>query len=168
MKTERKQKVQVLALIIAILIPLIIGGVSAILTAKDMSIYETMNKPALAPPSWLFPIAWTILYVLMGLASYYIFTSFAETSKKWIALAFYFAQLVLNFFWTPIFFTYSLYLIAFIVLIVMWVLILICVILFFKIKPIAGLLMCPLLLWTTFAAYLNFSYYIMSITPMPL
>ena len=168
MKTERKQKVQVVALIIAILIPLIVGGVSAILTAGDMDIYETMNQPALAPPSWLFPIAWTILYILMGLASYFIFTSNAPAGAKWTALAFYFAQLVLNFFWTPIFFTYSLYLVALIVLLIMWAFVLVCVILFFRIKPVAGILMCILLLWTTFAAYLNLSYYLMSISPMPL
>lgn len=168
MKSENKQKINIFALIIAIIVPLIVGGISAFLTSGDMQIYETLNKPALAPPAWLFPIAWTILYILMGLASYYVFTSTADSKKKTTSLLFYAAQLVLNFFWTTLFFTYGLYLVALIEIIVMWIIVLICTILFFKIKPIAGILMFVLLLWLSFATYLNSAYYVMSITPMPI
>lgn len=168
MNSKRKQKINIFALIIAIIIPLIVGGISAFLTSGDMQIYETLSRPALAPPAWLFPIAWTILYILMGLASYFIFASTADSKKKTIALLLYAAQLVLNFFWTPLFFSYSLYLVALIELLVMWVIVLIDTILFFKIKPIAGVLMLVLLLWLSFATYLNLAYYIMSITPMPI
>lgn len=168
MKNESKQKINVFALIIAIIIPLIVGGISAFLTSGDMQIYDTLNQPVLAPPAWLFPIAWTILYILMGLATYFIFTSDADPKKKTVALLLYAAQLVLNFFWTPLFFTYGLYLVALIELLVMWVIVLIDTILFFKIKPIAGILMLVLLLWLSFATYLNLAYYVMSITPMPI
>ena len=168
MQTETKKRVRVFALIIALLIPLLVGGFSALLTAADMKFYETMNHPPLSPPSWVFPIAWTILYALMGLASYYIYTSDADPERKRTALLFYAAQLVMNLFWSTLFFTYSRYLISLIWLLAMWVLILVCAVRFYRIRHTAGLMMGVLFLWTTFAAYLNFASYIMSITPMPL
>ncbi len=158
---------RVCALVTAILIPLLIGGFSAFLTAGDMKIYETMKHPPLAPPGWLFPIVWTILYVLMGIASYYVYTSDTEPSRKRKALTIYAAQLIMNFFWPTLFFTYEHYLIAMIWLLAMWVLIIICGIRFFRIQRIAGLFMGVLFLWTTFAAYLNLATYVISITPMP-
>lgn len=150
-------------MIIAILIPLFVGGFSALLTGADMDVYDTMTRPFLAPPSWLFPIAWTILYVLMGISSYFVYVSDADPIKKRRALIFYIAQLVMNLFWSTLFFTYAQYLISLIWLLIMWVLIIICTIKFYKIRRAAGIMMCVLLLWTTFAAYLNLSYYLQTL-----
>lgn len=164
MNTDNKPRIHVFSLVVAILIPLLVGGFSALLTAEDMKIYDTLTKPPLAPPGWLFPIAWTILYVLMGIASYLIYTSDTDSVRKRKALMFYAGQLIMNFIWLTLFFTYGQYLIALIWLLIMWVLIIICTIRFFRIRRAAGILMGVLFLWTTFAAYLNLACYIISIT----
>lgn len=168
MKTENKQKIRIPALIISIAIPLLVGGFSALLTSSDMKTYESMNLPPLSPPGWVFPVVWTILYVVMGIASYFVYVSSAETERKRKAFLYYAAQLIMNFFWSTLFFTYGRYLISLIWLLVMWVLIIICGIRFYRIRRAAGLMMGGLFLWTTFAAYLNLATYILSITPMPL
>lgn len=163
-----KQKWSAVTLFTAILIPLLTGLFSAFLTAGDMKIYGTMNHPPLAPESWVFPVAWTILYTLMGLASFFVYTSDVAPKQKVKALTFYIVQLVMNMFWSTLFFTYGHYMIAFIWLVAMWILILLCAIDFYKIHKLAGVFMVILLCWTTFAAYLNLAIFIMSITPMPL
>ena len=163
-----KKKVRVFVLIAALLIPLLVGGFSAYLTAGDMEVYQTMNHPPLAPPAWVFPIAWTVLYLLMGLASYLVYTSDASPERKRKALMFYAAQLVMNFFWSTLFFTYARYLLSLIWLLIMWGLVVICALRFSRIRRAAGRMMGVLLLWTTFAAYLNLATYVMSITPMPI
>ena len=155
-------------MIAAIAIPLLVGAFSAYLTADDMKIYESLGKPFLAPPGWLFPIVWTILYALMGLASYFVFTADAEEKVRQKALRLYAVQLAMNLFWSTLFFTYHQYLISLIWLLIMWVLILITGLRFFKIRKEAGIMMGILFIWTTFAAYLNLSYYIMSINVTPL
>lgn len=143
-------------LILCIALPLAVGGLSALLTREGMKTFETLNKPALAPPGWLFPVAWTILYILMGIASYLVVTS-GKPHKA--ALVFYGLQLAFNFFWSIIFFNFGQYLFAFIWLVIMWVLILITTYLFHGISEPAGYLMIPYLLWVAFAGYLNFSIY---------
>lgn len=160
-----KKELKLGTLIVSLLVPLAIGGVSSLLTNDAMKQFHFFNKPPLSPPEWLFPIAWTILYVLMGLACYYVIRSDAEKSRKTKALLFYGLQLVMNFFWTLIFFNASEFLFAFIWLMLMWVVILITTVQFFKADRRAGVLMIPLCLWTTFAAYLNLGIYILSRTP---
>lgn len=166
MKDEYRPRIRIFALLAAIMIPLLVGGFSAFLTADGMQIYGTMNLPPLAPPGWVFPIAWGILYILMGVASYLVYTSDAAPERKRKALWFYCAQLAMNLFWCTLFFTYGQYLISLIWLLVMWVLILICALRFYRIHKAAGLLMGVLFLWTTFAAYLNLACYVTSVTPM--
>lgn len=163
-----KSKINPWLLTLAILLPLFVGGLSAMLTGDMMKEYFFLNKPPLAPPSWLFPVVWTILYVMMGLASYLVINSGADSSIINKALLFYIIQLVLNFFWSILFFNHSLFLWALIELLVMWVTIIVTTVFFFKASPTAGVLMIPLTLWTSFAAYLNLAIYKMSITPMPL
>lgn len=153
MKIERKK------LLICIAIPLVGGSLSAFLTRGNMQTFSTLNKPALSPPGWLFPIVWTILYILMGIASYLVLIS-KKTSTK--ALTLYSIQLVFNFFWSIIFFNFSLYLFAFVWLVVLWILILKTTILFYQIEKPAGYLMIPYLLWVTFAGYLNLGIYLLN------
>lgn len=143
-------------LILCIALPTAVGGLSALLTMGGMKTLETLNKPALAPPGWLFPAAWTILYILMGIASYLVVTS-GKPHKT--APVFYGLQLAFNFFWPIIFFSLGQYLFAFIWLVIMWLLILITTYLFHGISEPAGYLMIPYLLWVAFAGCLNFSIY---------
>lgn len=124
-----------------------------------METFRLVNKPVLAPPGWVFPVAWTILYILMGIASYLVLTSGKPNDA---ALTVYGIQLVFNFFWSIIFFNLEMYLFAFIWLVVLWLLIFKTAILFYQISKPAGYLMIPYLLWVAFAGYLNLSIYLLN------
>lgn len=121
-----------------------------------MEAFEQINKPPLSPPGWLFPVVWTVLYISMGIASYLVLES--DSSHKDIinALTFYGVQLFFNFLWSILFFNFSLYGIAFIWLLILWVLIIMTTVLFGKISKLSALLLIPYFLWVTFAGYLNF------------
>lgn len=149
-------------LLINIFIPLAVGGFSALLTMNSMESFESINKPPLSPPGWLFPVVWTILYVLMGIAAYLVFTSDASKKQKNTALLVYGIQLFFNFLWSMIFFNREDYLFAFIWLVILWALILANIILFYRISKPAGILLIPYLLWVTFAGYLNFAIYLLN------
>ncbi|RKD30711.1 TspO/MBR family protein [Lacrimispora algidixylanolytica] len=140
-------------LIVFILIPLAVGLVSGILSKNSMTMYNSLNQPALSPPGWIFPVVWTILYILMGVSSYLIATS--PSLKKQEALLLYAIQLFLNFIWSPIFFGLGNYFLAFLVLVLLWYVIVKMIRAFFRIDPTAALLQIPYLLWITFAGYLN-------------
>ena len=152
-----KEKIK--QIIIAIIIPLAVGGLSAFLTKDGTKAFETINKPALSPPSIVFPIAWTILYILMGLASYFIYRNddYNLRFDRKNALLIYGIQLIFNFFWSIIFFNLKAYYFAFIWLLIMWALIFILLMLSKKIDKKAFYLLIPYFIWTTFAGYLNIS-----------
>lgn len=146
-------------MILCIALPLAVGGLSALLTRGSMETFQSLNKPTLSPPGWLFPVAWTVLYILMGIASYLVLTS-GKPNRS--ALTVYGIQLVFNFFWSIIFFNLEAYLFSFIWLIILWILIFITMIMFFRISEPAGYLLLPYLLWVTFAGYLNWSIYLLN------
>lgn len=149
-------------LVVCIALPLIVGWISSLITQGSMEVFETINKPYLSPPGWVFPVVWTILYILMGIASYIVLTSGQSQYKIKMALAVYLIQLAFNFVWPIIFFNAQKYLLAFVWLIILWVLILITTVLFGNISKTAGKLMIPYLLWVTFAGYLNYSIYMLN------
>ena len=149
-------------LLLSIAISLAVGGLSAFLTSDNMRLFEQIQKPPLSPPAILFPIVWTILYVLMGISSYLVLRSNGNNDQVGNALKVYGLQLVFNFFWSLIFFNAEAYLLSFIWLVIMWVLILVTIRRFYKISKPAGLLMIPLLLWVTFAGYLNLAIYFLN------
>ena len=155
MKQNRRQ------LLICIAIPLAVGGLSAWLTRGSMDTFAALNKPPLSPPGWLFPVVWTILYILMGIASYLVLTS-AKPNRSRSALLVYGVQLFFNFFWPILFFSLKLYLSAFFWLVLLWLLILVTTVLFYKIAKPAGLLLVPYLLWVAFAGYLNLGIYLLN------
>lgn len=146
-------------LILCLLLPLFVGGISAFLTKDNMDIFSFLNKPSLTPPEFVFPIVWTILYILMGIASYLVLTT-DKTDD--FSLFFYGLQLFFNFFWSILFFNLEAYLLSFIWLILLWILIFITTILFYKISKPAGYLMIPYLLWVSFAGYLNLAIYFLN------
>lgn len=147
-------KIQWKKLIVCILIPLAVGGLSALLTRGSMEAFGQLNQPPLSPPAWLFPVVWTVLYVLMGVASYLILTA-GVPARAQTALSVYGVQLFFNFFWSIIFFNMQRYTFAFVWLVILWLLILLTTVLFYRIKRTAGYLMIPYLVWVTFAGYLN-------------
>ena len=149
-------------LIICILIPLLVGGLSALISGNQMVNFGNLNQPPLSPPAILFPIVCTILYILMGVASYLVLTSDINKQAKQIALTTYGVQLFFNFFWSIIFFNLEQYLFAFVWLVVLWLLILACIILFSKASKTAAYLMIPYLIWVSFAGYLNLAIYLIN------
>ncbi|NUM36430.1 MAG: tryptophan-rich sensory protein [Candidatus Brocadiae bacterium] len=143
-------------LILFIAIPLLIGSSSSYFAKDSMSQYKELIKPSFSPPGWIFGIMWTILYILMGIASFRIYISHAETKTKRAALAYYAAQLGVNFFWTIIFFHLQLRGLALLWLILLWALILLTMQKFYKIDKLSASLLLPYILWVSFAGILNY------------
>ena len=147
------------ALIISILIPLT-GGTMSALFSGNMSSYSILNKPAFSPPGFTFPVVWTILYILMGASSYIVY--FSNSSNKSKALLLYCIQLFFNFCWSIIFFGLDLFLFAFIWLIALIFIIIIMIRQFLIVNPLSAYLQIPYLIWCIFAAYLNFSIFLLN------
>ena len=131
------------ALIISILIPLAVGSLSALFSG-NMSSYSMFEKPAFSPPGFIFPIVWTVLYILMGISSYLVYTS--NSPYKPNALLLYGIQLFFNFFWSIIFFGLDLYLFAFIWLIALIFIIISMIKQFYIVSPTAAYLQIPYLI----------------------
>ena len=144
-------------LIISVLLPLVVGGLSALLAGNSMETFQSFKQPPLSPPGWLFPIVWTVLYVLMGVASYLVAVSDAPAGEIKNALKAYAIQLAINFFWSILFFRFGLLWFSFFWLLLLWGFLVETIILFGRISKTAGLLLIPYLLWVTFAGYLNFA-----------
>ena len=140
---------------ISIAISLVIGGLSALFTMMGMENYRLADKPALTPPEIVFPIVWTILYLLMGISAARVWIASEDKGSNG-GLMLYAIQLVVNFFWSIIFFTLQAYGFAFFWLLFLWLLVLLMIISFSKTDKLAAYLQVPYLLWLTFAAYLNF------------
>lgn len=160
--TYLTKKGSILGLIIAIAIPLAVGALSAFLTSDTMEKFQQLNKPDFAPSGSIFPIVWTILFILMGIASYRIYLKGIENQEVKNALIFYMIQLIVNFFWSIIFFGLGMRGLAFIWLIILWILIAITTVKFYKIDKIAGYLMIPYILWVSFAGVLNYSVWMLN------
>ena len=142
-------------IIICILLPLLVGFLSAYITKDSYGQYSRISKPFLSPPAWLFPIVWTVLYILMGVGSYYILQS--DAPEAMLVLVLYLLQLFLNVIWSPIFFNRKDYKTALLVLILLWLVVLTMVIVIAMTGISLVVLVCflPYLLWCTFALYLN-------------
>ena len=139
---------------VSILLTLAVGGLSGFLTSMGMDSFDALTKPPLTPPSFLFPIVWTVLFILMGVGAARIFMT-EPTAARNRALIVYVVQLAVNFFWSIIFFNLQAYAFAFFWLILLWVLILTMIYLFCKVDKPAALIQIPYAIWVTFAGYLN-------------
>ena len=155
MKTNWKR------LIINLVIPLAAGGLSALL-AGGMDTYKTLNRPPLSPPGWIFPIVWTILYLLMGYGAYRVQIPGKDGKNIRAAMIFYGLQLFVNALWSPVFFGLQWRLTAFVILVSLGVLIYITMRLFSEIDELAGDLLLPYILWVTFAGYLNLGIFLLN------
>ena len=155
MKTDLKKR------LICWAIPLAVGGLAALLSG-GMGSYKVMVQPPLSPPGWVFPVVWTVLYLLMGEASYRILTSEEDMVHIRSALKTYAVQLSLNFVWPLVFFGAQLYLPAFVILSALWIAIFVTLRRFSAIDEGAGNLLLPYLLWVTFAGYLNFGVFLLN------
>lgn len=145
-------------LIISLLISLGVGGLSALITGSSMDTYKYLVKPPLAPPSILFPIVWTILFILMGISAYMVYDSGDENNS----LKTYAIQLAINFVWPILFFVLDYRLLALLWIILLDVVVIIMIKKFYEINKTAAYLQIPYLLWILFATYLNFGFYILN------
>lgn len=142
---------------IYILVPLIIGFIGYLLGGKT-EIYSSINKPSFAPPSFIFPIFWTMIYILLGIGAY-IISNFKDNTK---ALTIYYIGLFINALWSLFFFRLNLFLFS-----AFWILLLLFIIaymfiLFIKINKTAAYLQIPYILWLIFAFILNYAIYILN------
>lgn len=136
-----------------VILPLVLGIIVSAFV--DFNIYGSLNKPDLAPPSVVFPIAWSILYVLMGISLY-----MNRNNKK--NMVTFFIQLMLNYLWVFVFFGMQSWLGGFIVIILLDVMILYTILEFYKENKLSAYMMIPYLLWCVFASYLNFQIFLLN------
>lgn len=149
---------KIIRLIVAVGLPLAVGSIAGLFTASSVKgWFITLNKPSFNPPGWLFAPVWTILYILMGIAFYMIWNKDVAANLKRKAMLFYFAQLVLNFCWSFIFFYAKQPGWALVDIILLWLLIVGTIYWFSKISKPAAWLLVPYILWVSFATVLNFA-----------
>ena len=162
MKFDFKARMKALTrkpLFISIAIPLAVGGLSSLLTHGSMEAFHQLRQPPLTPPDWVFPVVWALLYTLMGIASFLVYTANATPQMRYSALIAYGVMLVFNFIWPLLFFRLGMRLVAFVWLLLLFGLIAFTASLFYRVRKTAGVLFIPYLLWTAFAGYLNFGVY---------
>lgn len=144
--------------IISVMIPLMVGAIAGFFTSESVnSWYVNVNKPSFNPPSWLFAPVWTALYLMMGIAFYLVWKAAVTDALKKQAMTFYAVQLFLNFIWSFIFFYLQQPGWAMVDIVLMWIMILLTIIWFGKISPVAAWLLVPYICWVSFAALLNYS-----------
>ena len=156
-KSRETKKIRFMTLIVSIGIPFLIGGITSLLIPNISSIYGDLVKPNFSPPSIVFPVVWTILYILMGIASYKVYVLRYDNIDVSSALFVYAIQLLLNFLWTFIFFGFKLYGLAFLELVVLVLFVMLTIKRFYKkAGKKAALLLLPYLIWIIYAGVLNF------------
>lgn len=149
---------KILIYIKSILVPLLIGGLVGIVTSNYID-YNSLIQPSWAPPGFLFPIVWTILYALMGV-SYGILKSNSLLDSK--ASTLYYVQLFVNALWSIFFFVFKWRLFSFIWILLLIVLVYLMIKDFYSKNKVAGLIQLPYLLWIIFASFLNLAVYILN------
>ena len=149
------KKIKITDLLIFIVGTELVGVLSGIIAGNSFSFYKEIVRPPFSPPGWIFPIVWIILYALMGISAYFIYTSKATVRQKNFALAVYAIQLVVNFLWSIVFFRLEMVGLSVIIILLLLLLIVVMICVFYRIRPVAAYLNIPYLLWTAFASYLN-------------
>lgn len=156
-REAKKNRIKIIPLIICVGAPLLIGIVVNKLLPNTQEIYNNLSKPIFAAPSQIFPIVWTILYILMGIASYIVYLKKIDGIDVSSALFVYEIQLLLNFLWSFLFFGLRLYGISFIELVILFIFASLTAIRFYKKAGVkASLLLAPYLIWLVYAGVLNF------------
>ncbi|MCB2219215.1 MAG: tryptophan-rich sensory protein [Bacteroidetes bacterium] len=151
-----------LKLFISIALPIGLGAIAGLFTAEAVpESYASLNKPSFSPPNWLFGPVWTLLYLLMGVSLFLIWKMPAN-KERYRAIFVFLVQLLLNFFWSFIFFYFNRIGLALIEIILLWLNIAVMLVLFYKIKPVAAFINIPYFLWVSFASILNASLYFLN------
>lgn len=150
------KKLQPGKLIVSLLLPQVVGGLGAVFTTANIPTwYASLTKPAFSPPNWLFGPVWTLLYLMMGVALYLIWTSQGKKALKTWALQCFGFQLIFNFFWSVVFFGLRSPQLGLLDITALWLLIALTIQAFGKISKTARWLLIPYLAWVSFATLLN-------------
>lgn len=150
-------------LVTSILLPLLIGVIGGAATMSEIQgWYATINKPALLPPNWVFGPTWTLLYLMMGVSFYLVWSSKVKKDKMTVAWKWFLGQLGLNLLWSFLFFKWHLLMLASIEIVMLWIVILGNIKSFEKINKLSAKLLVPYLLWVTFATYLTVSVWLLN------
>lgn len=157
-----KRKGSILSAAFWILTPLVLGGLTALLCRDGMAQFHLLNKPPFSPPAWLFGPVWTVLYLMMGLASWRIRCSEVARDEKSAALEIYWLQLLLNLIWPLIFFRLKYYLAAMLWLGALWIAAEICLVRFYRLDHRTALLLLPYQLWLSLALYLSTGIFVLN------
>jgi len=148
--------------VISITLPFLAAFVGSYFTTPSIATwYAYLNKPTFSPPNWIFAPVWTLLYILMGI-SFYIIWGASSKKNKGGAMGVYIAQLVLNSMWSIVFFGLHNLGLALVVIAILWVLILLTIIRFYKFNKIAGIILIPYILWVSFASFLNLTVFLLN------
>ena len=150
------RKVNIPKLVVTLVIPFLAAAVGSVFTSPSIPTwYAGLVKPAFSPPNWLFGPVWTILYLLMGISLYMIWSRGLKKKGVKVAMYLFLAQLALNSLWSILFFGLQSPMLAFGEIVVLWIFILATILKFYPISRNAGLLLVPYILWVSFAAFLN-------------
>jgi len=155
MVSQSKQK-QILGLIGWLVMSFAASAIGAVASIQAKSFYSLLDQPAWAPPPSLFGPVWTVLYALMAIAAWLVWRSGGLRTNR-IAFSFFLGQLVLNALWSWLFFAWHLGALAFADTVFLWLLIIATLVSFWRVRPLAGALLIPYLLWVSFASALNYS-----------
>lgn len=155
-------KTHIVKLLVSIILPLSLGAIAGMFSSQSVpEWFATLNRPSFNPPSWIFGPVWTTLYILMGISLFLIWKQDVSKERNQAIMVFLF-QLLLNFGWSFIFFYFNMIGFALVEIILLWINIVIMLVLFYRIKPMAAYINIPYLLWVTFATILNASYYLLN------
>ncbi len=153
-------KIDLLRLIASLVICQAAGFIGSLFTSRSIpGWYETLKRPSFAPPNWVFSPVWITLFVLMGIALFFVWRMPLQDKSVRIAIILFGVQLILNILWSVIFFGLRSPFLALMEIVILWIAVLLTVIAFFKVSRIAGALMLPYILWVSFAALLNFYFW---------
>lgn len=148
--------------IVSVLIPLAIGFLGSLLTFTSIDTwYAGLNKPSFNPPNWVFGPVWTTLYILMGISLFIVWKNGINKSNR-LAISIFFVQLMLNLFWSFLFFGLQSPFWGLIEIVILWIFILLNILFFSKISRTAALLLIPYIIWVTFAAFLNLNVWLLN------
>jgi len=153
---------RILKLVASLLLPLGIGGIAGLYTTEAIpGWYASLVQPSFNPPNWVFGPVWTTLYIIMGISLYLIWKLDASKQRNHAILVFM-LQLLLNFFWSFFFFHFKIIGVALIDIVALWIMIILMLVRYYKLKPVAAYINIPYLLWVTFATVLNGAYFFLN------
>lgn len=145
---------------VSLIIVFIVGAIGSVATSPQIPVwYATLARPAWAPPNWLFPVVWTILYILIGISLFLVWRKGLESKQALVVFA---VQLGLNLLWSLVFFGLHSIVGGLVIILMLWMAILANIIVFYRISRWAGLILLPYLVWVSIASYLNYSIYLLN------